>query len=175
MSTYIKNTWQSGDLISAAKLNNIQNGIESANSKESENSSPVVFFNLEDIINQAKSEDGFRLSVFTDLIQQDKFIVILYNDQNYQGSGPTYGSFFFFFSFLDYSINSSYDNTYIYFKSHGLPEASTSIHTDIELILFFLDSDYLASIDIRRWSYDKNQDASYSETLFSWPEQQLSQ
>lgn len=173
--SYEKTIWADGDIISAQRMNNIENGlaaVTSAGEGGGTDSSPVVFFNLEDIINQAKSEDGFRLSIFTDLIQQGKFIVILYNDQNYQGS---YGSFFAQITFLDYSINSSYGNTYIYFKSHGLPEASTSIHTDIELTLFFLDSDYLTSIDIKRWSYDKNQDASYFDTLFSWPEQQLSQ
>ena len=62
--SYEKTVWVDGDIISAQRMNNIQNGIESANSKESENSSPVVFFNLEDIINQAKSEDGFRLQYY---------------------------------------------------------------------------------------------------------------
>ena len=173
--SYEKTIWQSGDLISVAKLNNIENGIENLSTNSEQTNFPVVFFNLEDIINQAKSEDGFRLSVFTDLIQQNKFIVIFYNDQNYQGSGPAYGSFFAQITFLDYSINSSYGNTYIYFKSYGSPETSTSIHRDIELTLFFLDSDYLTSIDIKRWIYDMNQDASFADTLFSWPEQQLSQ
>ena len=169
--SYEKTVWIDGDIISAQRMNNIENGIESANSKESENSSPVVFFNLENIINQAKSEDGFRLSVFTDLIQQGKAIIIFYNNQNYQGSGPAYGSFFAQITFLDYSIISSYGNTSIYFKSYGSPEPSTSIYKDIELTLFFLDSDYLTSIDIKRWIYDPSEDISVAETLFSWPEQ----
>ena len=173
--SYEKTVWADGDIISAQRMNNIENGIENLSTNSGQTSFPVVFFNLEDIINQAKSEDGFRLSVFTDLIQQNKSIVILYNDQNYQGSGPTYGSFFAQIAFLDYSINSSYDNTYIYFKSYGSPEPSTSIYKDIELTLFFLDSDYLTSIDIKRWIYDPGEDVAVSETLFSWPEQQLSQ
>lgn len=172
--SYQKTTWADGDIISAQRMNNIENGIENLSTNSGQTSFPVVFFNLEDIINQAKSEDGFRLSIFNNLIQQGKAIIIFYNNQNYQGTSFQ-GSTFAQITFLDYTTNLSYDNTWLYFKSYGLPENFTLVYDNIVLTLFFTDSDYLTSIDIKKWTYNPNQDASFSETLFSWPEQQLSQ
>lgn len=115
--SYQKTVWADGDIISAQRMNNIENGIENLSTNSGQTNFPVVVFNLDDIINQAKSENGFRLSVFTDLIQQGKAIIIFYNNQNYQGSGPTYGSFPAQITFLDYSTISSYGNISIYILS----------------------------------------------------------
>ena len=95
MSAYIKNTWQSGDLISAAKLNNIQNGIEAISNTESENNSPVVYFFLDNLIEQAESENRLSINKFIDVLQSGKSIVII--ERDFEGSNNDYivDSFYF--------------------------------------------------------------------------------
>ena len=79
--SYIKNTWQSGDLISTEKLNNIQNGIAAAASAGEggrTDSSHIVYFFLDDLVARAESQiDGLPISTFTDILQSGKSIIIL--------------------------------------------------------------------------------------------------
>lgn len=73
--SYEKTIWQSGDLISVAKLNKIEDGIAAA--AQGQDTESIVVFNLDNIIDEAQSENGFSLSTFTDAIEQGKIICIL--------------------------------------------------------------------------------------------------
>lgn len=87
--SYIKNTWQSGDLISTEKLNNIQNGIAAAASASEGggiDSSPVVYFFLDDLVSRAESQiDGLFKNLFTDILDSNKTIQIIERNEE-QGS-----------------------------------------------------------------------------------------
>lgn len=87
--SYIKNTWQSGDLISTEKLNNIQNGIAAAASAGEgggTDSSHIIYFFLDDLVARAESQiDGLFKNLFTDILDSNKTIQIIERNEE-QGS-----------------------------------------------------------------------------------------
>ena len=96
---YEKTVWADGDIISAQRMNNIENGIAAAASAGEgggTDSSPVVYFFLDDLVALAESQiDGLPVSTFTDVLQSGKSIVII--ERDFEGSNNDYivDSFYF--------------------------------------------------------------------------------
>lgn len=115
--SYEKTAWADGDIISAQRMNNIQNGIEAISNAESENHSPVVYFFLDDLIEQAESENGLSINKFIDVLQNGKSIIVIQREINeasfyntfyfLESAASNYGSWEFKFvnNYLDVSTN----------------------------------------------------------------------
>ena len=162
--SYEKTAWVDGDIISAQRMNNIQNGIEAISNAESENNFPVVYLFLDDLIEQAESENGLPVSTFTDALQSGKSIVIIERDLQEQ-DGYIVDSFYFLKSAnrIDYGAWS------FYFINLSDIMGSSSIQIDsLELSFREIEANdgYINSISKTTYSFSLTGTRSSNEQYF---------
>ncbi len=160
--SYQKTTWANGMVISADRMNNIENGL-AAVAAQGQDTGLIVIFNLDDIIAQAQSENGFSLSTFTDVIEQGKTICILK-----RVGENDYSSLQDFVYFL--SSSWSYDSTISFvFVNSKIFLDSLDKNLTYTRLSFDFNEDLLTQINLSQYFYNLST-ATGEETLDTiWP------
>lgn len=163
--SYEKTVWADGDIISAQRMNNIENGL-AAVAAQGQNTGSIVVFNLDDIIDEAQSENGFRLSTFTDAIKQGKTICILERANANNDYSSLQDSVYFLAS------SGSYDSTiyFVFEKSRIFLDRSDKNLTYARLFFIFNeDQQLLARINISQYVYNLSTATGEATLDTIWP------
>ena len=165
--SYEKTIWADGDIISAQRMNNIENGIaaiDSAGEGGTDNSSVVYFF-LDNLIEQAESENGLSINKFIDVLQNGKSIIVIQREINE-------ASFYNTFYFLESAI-ASYGTWEFKFINNYLNVLPTNDLTFIKQNLIFFEeyegAGYISQILFSKFTNNMSQagnETHYSDVLY---------
>lgn len=140
--SYEKTTWQNGDTITAEKLNNIENGIETASGFECTSIEETLF---EGSVESSTSYNGAYCSNV--IIQNDDLtsdvVKVIFNNVEYTAEKGTFYNFKYYGAPFNGGFNSSSFSTYpfsVFSDGNGFKVATAQLSTNDVVVISVTDS-----------------------------------